>query len=64
VKLRLKRDVPVFADDTVKEKTVTNVVNTGISLEWFCDGRSGTYFTEVETNAGGKVNSDHLHFTC
>jgi hypothetical protein len=64
VTVRIKRDVPIFADDTVAEKTVRNVVNTVIPIAWFCDGLDGKYFLEIETNAGGKATSSHLNFNC
>jgi hypothetical protein len=65
VTLRLKKHVSLWADDTVAEKTKTNVVNTLIWLTWYCPPNGdGQYFTEMETNAGGKVTSERVRFTC
>ena len=65
VQLRLKKHVPIWADETVDTETRYNVVNTYIELQWYCPpGRSGQYFTEIETNAGGKAVSERFQFNC
>jgi hypothetical protein len=65
VTVRIREDIPWLPDMTVAERTWLGVVNDDFTVGWNCPkDRSGKFFTEILTNAGGKASSSRRVLTC
>lgn len=65
VTVRIREDISWLPDRTVEERTWQGVVNDDFTVGWDCpEGRSGKFFTEILTNAGGKSSSSRRVLHC
>jgi hypothetical protein len=65
ITVRIRKDISFWPDETVAERTWTNVVNGNFSVGWNCShGDGGVLFTEILTSAGGKAQSIRRGLPC
>jgi hypothetical protein len=65
ITVRIREDFDFWPDETLAERTWTNVVNDDFTVTWDCPRDwEGNAFTEILTNAGGKSSSTRRELHC
>jgi len=65
ITIKIREDIPILPDEDFFSKNFSGVNNLWV-IQSPCENplNDGTYFTEVSTNAGGKVHSGRVHLDC